>query len=229
MLILDLPNADTVIKAKGRRGLTCRLCIQPISKVLAQFYLTQRRQKISSPAADLKGKRIAVTDLGSPNYLRLVAILKSADLTPEDVDLVTVGSGAIVSALQAVTSMQTAFSRLRYFALESAGFPVGQILSDDYLPSFGNVLIARTESVSEQPDLVKKFVTAFDKEFSIPSVIHAKRLSELFIRMPLLLPGQEESILRVFQGLFIPYLWQSPGTSKYGLGYRKSYPLAKDD
>lgn len=211
------PNADTVIKAKGR-GINVSVVHTTYQQGIGAVLFNAETSKISSPA-DLKGKRIAVTDLGSPNYLQLVAILKSADLTPEDVDLVTVGSGAIVSALQNGDVDAIAFSRLRYFALESAGFPVGQILSDDYLPSFGNVLIARTGIVSEQPDLVKKFVTAFDKGIQY-SISHPRQALEQTIHSYApAFAGQEESILRVFQNLFIPYLWQSPGTSKYGLGY----------
>ena len=68
-------------------------------------------------------------------------MMTEEDLSIDDVNVQTIGVGAIVQALQNGEVDAIVFSRLRYYALQAAGFDVGQILSDEYLPSFGNVLV----------------------------------------------------------------------------------------
>lgn len=211
------PNGDSVITAKAN-GVDVRVVHTTYQQGIGAVLFNQETSGITD-AASLKGKTIAVTDLGSPNYIQLQAILKSANLTVDDVTIKSVGSGAIVEALQNNEVDAIAFSRLRYYALQNAGFPVGQILSDEYLPSFGNIVVTSPSLLSSKPEVVKGFLAALDEgiqyviddpEGSIAEII--PKYADTFI-------GQEESITKVIKEVYIAQLWQSDATAANGLGY----------
>ncbi|PWB97972.1 ABC transporter substrate-binding protein [Salinibacterium hongtaonis] len=211
------PNGDSVITAKSK-GVDVEVVHTTYQQGIGAVLFNEETNPITS-AADLKGKKIAVTDLGSPNYIQLQAMLADADLTVSDVEIVTVGSGAIVAALQGGEVDAIAFSRLRYFALESAGFPVGQMLSDEFLPSFGNVLVTSPSFREKSPEAVAGFVAALDKgiQYVIDNTDEAtatviKKYADTFA-------GQEEQISKVLTDVFVADLWQSEGTKENGFGY----------
>ncbi|QEE62389.1 ABC transporter substrate-binding protein [Salinibacterium sp. dk2585] len=211
------PNGDSVITAKAN-GVDVEVVHTTYQQGIGAVLFNEETNPINAPE-DLAGKKIAVTDLGSPNYIQLQAMLTDAGLTLADVEVVTVGTGAIVAALQNGEVDAIAFSRLRYFALESAGFPVGQLLADEFLPSFGNVLVSSPSFREENPEAVAGFVAALDKgiqyvidntEESTASVI--KKYADSFA-------GQEEQIAKVLADVYIADLWQSEGTKEHGFGY----------
>lgn len=211
------PNGDSVITAKAN-GVDVEVVHTTYQQGIGAVLFNKETNPISGPE-DLRGKTIAVTDLGSPNYIQLQAMLTSADMSISDVNVVTVGSGSIVAALQNGEVDAIAFSRLRYFALQSAGFPVGQVLSDEYLPSFGNVLVTSPSLRAESPEVVAGFVSALDKgiEYVIDNTEDA--VTEVIAKYSDSFAGQEESITQVITDVFVADLWQSEFTEKHGFGY----------
>jgi NitT/TauT family transport system substrate-binding protein len=211
------PNGDSVITAKAN-GVDVEVVHTTYQQGIGAVLSNKETNPINSPA-DLAGKKIAVTDLGSPNYIQLQAMLASEDLTTSDVEIVTVGSGAIVAALQNGEVDAIAFSRLRYFALESAGFPVGQILSDEFLPSFGNVLVTSPAFREKNPELAAGFVAALDKGLQYVMENTEESVNRLIPLYADTFAGQEAQITRVLTEVFAADLWQSENTKKHGLGY----------
>lgn len=211
------PNGDSVITAQGK-GVDVKVVHTTYQQGIGAILFNKDTSGISSPA-DLKGKTIAVTDLGSPNYIQLQAILKSAGLTINDVTVTTVGAGAIVQALQNGEVDAIAFSRLRYYALQSAGFPVGQILSDEYLPSFGNVVVTSPAFLKSDPEVVKGFVEALDKGIQYVIDNPAQAVSDAISKYADTFKDQDAAITTVIKDVYIAQLWQSAATEKNGLGY----------
>ncbi|TAM70066.1 MAG: ABC transporter substrate-binding protein [Microbacteriaceae bacterium] len=211
------PNGDSVITAKGK-GVDVNVVHTTYQQGIGAVLFNKNTSGITSPA-DLKGKTVAVTDLGSPNYIQLQAMLQKVGLSISDVTVKTIGTGAIVQALQAGQVDAIVFSRLRYFALQAAGFPVGQILSDQYLPSFGNVLVTSPSYLKSDPAAVKGFVAALNKGIEYVIAHPASSVKDAIDKYAPTFKGQEASVTTVIQDVYIKDLWQSADTKKHGLGY----------
>ncbi|WP_029153895.1 ABC transporter substrate-binding protein [Microbacterium gubbeenense] len=211
------PNGDSVITAKAN-GVDVDVVHTTYQQGIGAILFNEDTAGISSPA-DLAGKRIAVTDLGSPNYIQLQAILESANLTVDDAEISTIGSGAIVQALQNGEVDAIAFSRIRYYALQAAGFPAGQILSDEYLPSFGNVLVTSPALREENPEVVSGFVAALDRGLEYVIANPADSIAEVIPAYADTFSGQEDAVTNVIENVFVPDLWTSADTEANGLGY----------
>lgn len=211
------PNGDSVITAMGS-GVDVDVVHTTYQQGIGAVLFDEEAHDISSPA-DLEGLNVAVTDLGSPNYIQLQAMLETEGLSIDDIEVTVVGSGAIVQALQNGEVDAIAFSRLRYYALQSAGFPVGQILSDEYLPSFGNVLVTSPSFRQQDPEAVRGFVEALDQ--GIEHVIDdpAASIAEVIPAYADTFAGQEDEVTEVIEQVFIADLWTSEATEAEGLGY----------
>lgn len=210
------PNGDSVINAYGN-GVEANVVHTTYQQGIGALLFSEE-SGIESPA-DLIGKSVAVTDLGSPNYAQLQAMMEAEGASVDDVDVQVVGTGAIVQALVNGDVDAIAFSRLRYFTLEEQGFPVGQILSDEYLPSFGNVVVASKQLVADDPEVVEGFTEALNKgiQFSIDDTAAAVDMS--IAKYADTFAGQEESITTVMEEVFVQDLWQSEFTDEHGFGY----------
>ncbi len=210
------PNGDSVIAAYAN-GVETNIVHTTYQEGIGAL-LFDNSTGIESPA-DLVGKSVAVTDLGSPNYVQLQAMMSEEDLSIDDVNVQTIGTGAIVQALQNGEVDTIVFSRLRYFALQAAGFDVGQILSDEYLPSFGNVLVTSPSNIEENPEVVSGFIEALDKGIEYVIANPADSVAMAIADYAPEFQGQEAAVTGVIEDLFIPNLWQSDATEENGLGY----------
>lgn len=211
------PNGAEVITAKSS-GVNVDVIDTTYQQGIDALMFNAKTSGITSPAS-LKGKTVAVTDLGSPDYIDLQAMLKSAGLSLSDIHLKLIGTGAIVQALQSGQVDAIAFSRLRYFALKSAGFPVGEILADNYMPSFGNVLIASPSYLKSNPAVVKGFDAALHEGIQYVIGHPAQSVSDSISKYATTFAGQDASITQVIEQVYIPQLWQSSDTKAHGLGY----------
>ncbi|MGI5204760.1 ABC transporter substrate-binding protein [Spirillospora sp. CA-108201] len=210
------PNGDSVITAYAK-GVKTQVVHTTYQQGIGAL-LTKTDAKISSPA-DLKGRTVAVTDLGSPNYLQLQAMLKSAGMGLGDVKVKTIGTGAIVDALKNGQVDAIVFSRLRYYTLKSAGVDVQQILSDQYLPSFGNVVISSPEKVKDDPKTVKAFTTALNQGLEYTTKNPAAAVDMAVQKYAPTFNGQQKDVTTVIQDVFIKSLWQSATTRQHEFGY----------
>lgn len=210
------PNGDSVIAAKAN-GLPVKVIHTTYQRGIGATLF-----KASSGIktfADLKGKTVAVTSLGSPNYLQLQAGLAKAGLKIDDVKVEVIATGAIVQALQADKVDAIVFSELRRYNLEADGVKIGMISSNDFLPSFGNVVVTGDAFLAAKPKLAKGFIAALDE--SLKWIIDGHVDEALAMSIAKYAPtwkGQEPLLKRAFEGSFIPSIWQSELTKAKGLG-----------
>lgn len=210
------PNGDSVVTAYAQ-GVKTKVVHTTYQQGIGALLSTDEGG-ISKPS-DLKGKTVAVTDLGSPNYLQLQAMLKSAHLSINDVRVRTLGTGVIVDTLKNGGVDAIVFSRLRYYALKAAGVDARQILSDKYLPSFGNVVISSPKTVDEDPGTVKSFNKALNQGIKY-TIAHPKEAVDTSVsKYATSFKGQEKEITTTIEDLFAKSLWQSSTTKEHGIGY----------
>ncbi|MAZ18237.1 MAG: myristoyl transferase [Ahrensia sp.] len=210
------PNGDAVVAAAAN-GLPVKVVHTTYQRGIGAL-LAKKATGIET-YADLKGKTVAVTSLGSPNYLQLQVGLAKAGLTVDDVKVEVVSSGAIVQTLQSDDVDAIVFSELRKYALEAAGEDVTMILSNDFLPSFGNVVVTSADTLANNPDLVKRFTTAVTTSYEWVIDGHVK--DALQISMDKYTPtwaDQMDTLTTAFEKTFVASVWQSPLTKEKGLG-----------
>ncbi|POF32688.1 NitT/TauT family transport system substrate-binding protein [Roseibium marinum] len=210
------PNGDAVVAAAAS-GLPVKVVHTTYQRGIGA--LLAKSESGIETYADLKGKTVAVTSLGSPNYLQLQVGLIQAGLTIDDVKVEVVSSGAIVQTLQSDDVDAIVFSELRKYVLEAGGFKVNMILSNDFLPSFGNVVVTSAETLADNPDLVKRFTAAVTKSYQW--VIDGNVDAALQISMDKYTPtwaDQMPILSTAFTNTFVASVWQSPLTAERGLG-----------
>ena len=211
------PNADSVILAKSQ-GIPVKVVNTTYQHGLGAL-IFQKSSGITEPK-DLKGKKIGVTSFGSPNYIQLQVMLEKAGMSIDDVKVEIIGTGAIVNALVSGQVDAIMFSMLRTIELKNQGVDVGEIRSDEFLPSHGNVLIVGDKFLNENKDVVSKFNTALNKGIQYIIDGNAKEAVEMSVeKYAPSFKGREEIVTTILDEVFIPYLWQSEKTKKNGLGY----------
>jgi NitT/TauT family transport system substrate-binding protein len=210
------PNGDAVIAAKAN-GLPAKVVHTTYQRGIGATLF--KASKNIKTFADLKGKTVAVTSLGSPNYLQLQVGLKQAGLKLEDVNVEVIATGAIVQALQADKVDAIVFSELRRYNLEADGVQVAMISSNDFLPSFGNVVVTGDRYLQSKPKAVSGFNAALSEAIQWVSDGHVDEALAIAIdKHAQTWKGQEAVLKRAFTDSFIPSIWQSSLTKQKGLG-----------
>jgi len=210
------PNADSVITAKSQ-GIPVKVVHTTYQHGLgATIFKTS--SGIKTPA-DLKGKTVAVTSYGSPNYIQLQVMMQKNGMTIKDVNTKIVGTGAIVNALVDGQVDAITFSMLRTVELKAQGVDVSEIRSDDFLPSFGNVVITSDKFLNSDKDAVVAFNTALNKAIQYIIDGHVTEAVDMAIaKYAQTAEGRQEITAKIINEVFIPYLWQSDLTKTNGLG-----------
>lgn len=210
------PNADSVVAA-ATQGIPVKVIHTTYQAGLGST-IFKKGKGITKPS-DLKGKTVAVTSLGSPNYIQLQVLLKKYNLSIDDVKVEIVGTGAIVQALVDDKVDAITFSMLRTIELRAQGVEVDEFRSDDFLPSFGNVLVTSDKLLKEKPEIAKGFMAGLNK--GLEEIIKGDPRAAVDLSVANYAPtfkGREELTARILKDVFIPYLWQSDNTKKNGLG-----------
>lgn len=226
------PNADSVIAARAQN-----IPVQVIHTTYQHGLgstLFKKDSGITTPA-DLKGKTVAITSFGSPNYIQLQVMLKQAGLSVDDVNVKIVGTGAIVNALVTDEVDAMTFSMLRKFDLEASGVEVNQFLSDEYLPSHGNVLVTSEKLLKDDKDTAAKFVRALNKGLEYVINDHVEEAVDLSIaKHATTFADKRDMAVNIIKEVFVPYLWQSDLTKTEGFGaadldrWQKSIDIMKE-
>ena len=197
------PNADAVVAAKAQ-GLGA--------------IIFGSDSGISTPA-DLKGKKVAVTSLGSANYFQLQAAMESAGLTIDDVQVEIVGTGAILTALTEGQVDAIVFSKLRTIELNNSGYAASEITCDQFLPSFGNVLVAGDKLVAEDPETVDGFCRALNKAIEYIIDGHVEEAVDMSIeKYAPTFAEKRDVVVQILNDVFVKTLWQSDYTKENGIG-----------
>jgi NitT/TauT family transport system substrate-binding protein len=112
-------------------------------------------------AADLAGKRLGTPGRFGSGWVMLQALLQSAGLTEDDLEIVEYpdfGQGAAVGA--GAVDAATGFANNEPVQLELSGTPASVLRVDDVVPLPGPGLIAGVGTLEEKSDAVQAFVVA---------------------------------------------------------------------
>lgn len=131
--------------------------------VLGSESLTQinwRTDAGISSVADLKGKSVGVLSYQDTTYYNLLAVLASAGLSKNDVDIQAVGPGGIIKLM--ITGDIQAFSGVPEWAgaIRGAGVDLHMLPINDIFPAMAQAIIASDDMIANNPDLVRGFVQA---------------------------------------------------------------------
>lgn len=211
------PNGDAVISAVAN-GVPIHVIHTTYQEGIGAI-LSLENNPITKPS-DLKGKTIAVTSIGSPNYVQLQALATEEKFTlGNDIEVKVVGGSAITESLRRQYVDAIIFSRVRYYALKAQGVPVVEVPMEEYIPSYGNVLVANNDIVKNHPEVAQKFLRAFNKSLKDLTSGHLTEALNIALEYAPNFKGQEEQLLSTLENFFVPSLWQSELTQKYGFGY----------
>jgi NitT/TauT family transport system substrate-binding protein len=112
-------------------------------------------------AADLKGKRMAVSQLGGQSHAEDLVALKSLGLTGGDVNIVQIGGqGARVAALQAGSVDAVPVDCVKAKELVGQGFKILVSLPDVAIPFAGANLTFKRSFVDQNPNTVLAITAA---------------------------------------------------------------------
>lgn len=210
------PNADAVVAARAQ-GIPVKVVHTTYQEGLGAI-IFGTDSGIQTPA-DLKGKKVAVTSLGSANYFQLQAAMESEGLSIDDVQVEIVGTGAILTALTEGQVDAIVFSKLRTIELNNSGYAASEITCDQFLPSFGNVLVAGDKLIAEDPDTVAGFTRALTKGIEYIIDGHVEDAVDMSIeKYAPTFAEKRDVVVEILNDVFVKTLWQSEYTKANGIG-----------
>jgi NitT/TauT family transport system substrate-binding protein len=162
-------------------------------------------------AADLEGQKIGIPGRFGSSWIMLQALLGSADLTPDDVEIVEYpdfGQGAAVT--QGAVDAATGFANNEPVVLERSGTPVFVLHVDDITALPGPGLIASTATIDAKREAVAGFVRATLRAMKDIVAEPAKGLDATIHAVPEL--GQDRELQAAILEATID-AWQAPGAA----------------
>jgi NitT/TauT family transport system substrate-binding protein len=114
---------------------------------------------ITKPA-DLKGKTITVMSYQDTTYYALLGLLASVGLSKDDVDIQSAGPTGVWESVATGKSVGMAGVPDWIPPVEAAGVKVKILPSDQYFPHMAQGIGASDKTIKENPELIRKFVTA---------------------------------------------------------------------
>jgi NitT/TauT family transport system substrate-binding protein len=137
--------------------------IHYIATIYGQFpnILFAKTSSGITKAADLKGKKIGTPGRYGSGWVFLQALLGSAGLTVDDVEIVEYPDFTQAAAVtQGAVDAATGFSNNEPVQLERGGTPTVVLHIDDAVPLPGPGLIAGTKTIEAKHDAITAFVAA---------------------------------------------------------------------
>lgn len=110
--------------------------------------------------ADLKGKNVGVSAPNSSTHFGLKALLKSANLSDDDVHLVAIGTTEVEALIQKRIDAAMTFLPNEAAQMKSLGMATETLAVADYLDYIPPGFVSGDKTIKEHPELVQKFVNA---------------------------------------------------------------------
>jgi NitT/TauT family transport system substrate-binding protein len=112
-------------------------------------------------AADLKGRKLGIPGRYGSSWVMLQALLKSAGLTPDDLQIVEYPDfGQAAAVQQGAVEAATGFVNNEPIQLKENGVDVRVLTVDQFVPLPGPGLIAGTKTLETKRDAIAAFITA---------------------------------------------------------------------
>ena len=113
-----------------------------------------------SKPADLKGHKVGVPGPFGATYVGLLALLKSANLSLQDIRMETIGFTQVESLTQGQVEVAMVYAANEPVQLRSKGFNVSTLPVSDYVRLASNGLVTNEQTLKNNPDLVGRVVRA---------------------------------------------------------------------
>lgn len=132
---------------------------------------------------DLAGKRVALPGLFGANYVGFRALLGEANLKESDLTLESVGFNQVEILAAGTSDAVVVYVANEPVQLEAQGYDLNQILVSDYLDLVSNGLLTNETTISENPDLVRRMVSAALKgiQYTVENPEEAYEISKKYV------------------------------------------------
>jgi NitT/TauT family transport system substrate-binding protein len=212
---IDVGVADgTSVIPAGSQGIPIRY-VTTIYAVDPNVVLAKPTSGIKA-AADLKGRKLGIPGKYGSSWIMLQALLKSVNLTPNDLQIVLYSDfGQAVALQQGAVDAATGFANNEPIQLQLAGVtPV--ILRPDQASSLpGPGLIASTQTIAAKEAALRGFVAATLRAMKEIAADPNKGLDAAIAAVPAL--GQDRATqLKILEATTA--MWESDFTRAHGLG-----------
>ena len=117
---------------------------------------------INEPA-DLNGKDIGLPGLFGATYIGLEAIMFSGGVTDTDVTLDAIGFNQVEVFATGQKDVVVGYTSNEPIVLASQGFEVNELRVADYVELAANGIISNETTISDNPELIRRFSRAFAK------------------------------------------------------------------
>jgi NitT/TauT family transport system substrate-binding protein len=137
----------------------------PIVYVMAWYekypivVISKTEQNILNPE-DLAGKRVALPGLFGANYVGLRALMGEVNIAESDLTLESVGFNQVEILAAGTSDAVVGYLANEPVQLSALGYDLNLILVADYLVLVSNGLITNEKTIAENPDLVRRMISA---------------------------------------------------------------------
>lgn len=212
-LALGMSDGTSVIAAAGQ-GYPVRYAASIYARFPSVVYAAA--DSGITAAADLRGKKIGIPGRFGSSWIMLQALLTSAGLTADDVEIVLYPDfGQAVALREAQVDAATGFANNEPVQLARAGFAVNVLRVDDITPLPGPGLTVGNDTLAERGDALRAFVAATLRAMDEIQADPALGLDAAIAAVPEL-AGDREGQLAVLEATI--EMWQSPYTLEHGAG-----------
>ena len=158
-----LCDAGTMILSASK-GIPIKAVMSPMN--ISPFGVISRADANIKTAKDLEGKRLAVTAGDSLTQL-FPAVIKANNLDKDSIDMIFVDpAGKVVSVLEKKADALLGSADAQFFQIEAKGVAAAALnFADIGVNTVGISVIAHEDTISENPDLVRRFVKAMQRSF----------------------------------------------------------------
>ena len=166
--------------------------------------------------ADLAGKRIGIPGRFGSSWIMLQALLASAGLTPEDVEVVSYPDfGQAVALAQGQVDAATGFVNNEPVQLRLEGLDVNVIRVDDVAPLPGPGLVVGAPTLEAKPEAVRAFALATIRAMKEIAADPQRGLDAAFAEVPEL-ASDPETQLAILEATIDA--WKAGAASVEGIG-----------
>lgn len=139
----------------------------PVTYAMAQFQrypvgaiaIAGKGAALASPA-DLRGKKIGVSQLNGSTYIGLLALLHAGKLTLKDVDVITIGFTEVEALRQGRVDVAMTYITNEPAQVKAMGVAVDVLPVADHVNLISTGLAFASDRVTGQPEQVQAIVTA---------------------------------------------------------------------
>jgi NitT/TauT family transport system substrate-binding protein len=167
-------------------------------------------------AADLKGRKLGIPGRFGSSWIMLQALLKSANLTPDDLQIVEYpdfGQGAAVT--QGAVDAATGFANNEPVQLRLTGEEVNILRVDEVTPLPGNGLIVGLDALDAKGDAIAAFVAATLRAMDDITKDPEKGLEAALTAVPELAANRDTQAAILDATIEV---WRGPNQQARGLG-----------